>query len=36
MPNPAVLTLAGIAPQCVVSLDADIRGILDRPRSLRA
>jgi hypothetical protein len=36
MPNPAALTLAGIAPQCVVLLDADIRGILDRPRSLRA
>ncbi len=33
MPNPALLTLAGIAPQCVIT---DIRGILDRPRSLRA
>jgi hypothetical protein len=36
MPNRAVLTLAGIAPQCVASLHTDIRGILDRPRSLRA
>jgi hypothetical protein len=33
MPNPALLTLGGIAPQCVIT---DIRVILDRPRSLRA
>jgi hypothetical protein len=33
MPNPALLTLAGLAPLRVIT---DIRGILDRPRSLRA
>jgi hypothetical protein len=36
MPNRVVLTIAGIAPKCVTPLHMDIRGILDRPRSVRA
>ena len=36
IPNRAVLTIAGIASKCVTPLHMDIRGIRDRPRSLRA
>ena len=34
MPDTHVFTLAGIAPQCVVSLQTDVLDILERPGSL--
>jgi len=36
MPDTHVFTLAGLAPQCVVSLQTDVLDILERPGSLMA